>query len=116
MATPTDAAPRRLHPASRDREAEPATGGARRIDAAADPASMPEAEGNQSTASFTVAVVLAVVGVGLLFVNAILGAAALGLSVAALLWAAYGLGIEAWRAERQARRRPHPDAPDGMPE
>ncbi|MCW5892515.1 MAG: hypothetical protein KIT14_18535 [bacterium] len=97
-------------------EAEATTGGARRLDVAPEPESMPEAEGHQSTTSFAIAVGLALLGVVLLFVSPILGAAALGFSVAALLWAAYGLGIEAWRAERQMRRRPHPSAPDGMPE
>lgn len=111
---PTNAAPRRVRPAADTGEAEAETGGARRM--AADPEAMPEAQGTQSTTSFTIAVCLALIGVVLLFVNSILGTVALGLSVAALLWAAYGLGTEAWRAERQARRHPHPDAPDGMPE
>lgn len=119
MATPTDAAPRRVVRSVSD-EAEAATGGARRVDVApemaADSESMPETQGHQSTTSFTLAVILAIAGTLLLFVNSILGAAALALSVAALLWAAYGLGTEAWRAERAVRRRPHPDAPDGMPE
>jgi hypothetical protein len=116
VATPTDAAPRRVAPATtRTGEGESATGGAARLDVTTDPTPA-ELEGHQSSTSFGIAVGLAVLGVVLLFVNSALGAAALGLSVAALLWAAYGLGTEAWRAERQTRRHPHPDAPDGMPE
>lgn len=116
-AIPTTAATRRVVPPATQREAEAATGGASRVSAAgvAEPTAA-DAEGRQSSTSFAVAVCLALLGTVLLFVNTILGGVALALSVGAILWAAYGLGIEAWRSERATRHRPHPDAPDGMPE